>query len=114
MERACNDPRSVITTYEGKHNHEIPAARGNGNGRPSNNAGMAIRPTPMPNNYPIQMSNLRPPLIVTQGSHGVGMLQNSGSFGNSSFGSSMSYENPQFSRAKDEPKDDLFLDSLLC
>lgn len=117
VERACNDPRSVITTYEGKHNHEIPAARGSGNGRPSNNsAGMAIRPTPLPNNsnYPIQMSSLRPPVIEAQGGYGLGVLQNSESFGYSSFGSSMSYENPPFPRAKDEPKDDSFLDSLLC
>nr|XP_009391694.2 PREDICTED: WRKY transcription factor WRKY24 [Musa acuminata subsp. malaccensis] len=27
VERASNDPRSVITTYEGKHNHDVPAAR---------------------------------------------------------------------------------------
>lgn len=30
MERAAHDLKSVITTYEGKHNHNIPAAR-NGN-----------------------------------------------------------------------------------
>lgn len=28
MERASHDLKSVITTYEGKHNHEVPAARG--------------------------------------------------------------------------------------
>ncbi|EFJ07462.1 hypothetical protein SELMODRAFT_56793, partial [Selaginella moellendorffii] len=27
VERACDDPRAVITTYEGKHNHDVPAAR---------------------------------------------------------------------------------------
>ncbi|CAO2162881.1 unnamed protein product [Urochloa humidicola] len=27
VERASNDLKSVITTYEGKHNHEVPAAR---------------------------------------------------------------------------------------
>lgn len=27
MERACHDLKSVITTYEGKHNHDVPAAR---------------------------------------------------------------------------------------
>ncbi|XP_078430105.1 putative WRKY transcription factor 26 isoform X2 [Wolffia australiana] len=26
IERASNDPKAVITTYEGKHNHEVPAA----------------------------------------------------------------------------------------
>ncbi|KAI4365537.1 hypothetical protein MLD38_021515 [Melastoma candidum] len=30
VERASNDMRAVITTYEGKHNHDIPAARGSG------------------------------------------------------------------------------------
>ncbi|KAL6853592.1 hypothetical protein ACP4OV_019621 [Aristida adscensionis] len=28
VERASHDLRSVITTYEGKHNHDVPAARG--------------------------------------------------------------------------------------
>ncbi|KAL9267213.1 putative WRKY transcription factor 4 [Drosera capensis] len=28
IERSHTDPKSVITTYEGKHNHDIPAARG--------------------------------------------------------------------------------------
>ncbi|VFQ82474.1 unnamed protein product [Cuscuta campestris] len=27
VERACHDLKSVITTYEGKHNHDVPAAR---------------------------------------------------------------------------------------
>ncbi|KAL0310038.1 UNVERIFIED_CONTAM: putative WRKY transcription factor 33 [Sesamum radiatum] len=31
VERACHDSRAVITTYEGKHNHDVPAARGFGN-----------------------------------------------------------------------------------
>ncbi|KAF3338115.1 putative WRKY transcription factor 4 isoform X1 [Carex littledalei] len=30
IERASLDPKAVITTYEGKHNHEIPAARATG------------------------------------------------------------------------------------
>lgn len=30
VERASNDPKSVITTYEGKHNHDVPAARNSG------------------------------------------------------------------------------------
>ncbi|CAI9109760.1 OLC1v1009656C1 [Oldenlandia corymbosa var. corymbosa] len=29
VERASADPKAVITTYEGKHNHEIPSARNN-------------------------------------------------------------------------------------
>nr|AKA27917.1 WRKY protein [Salvia miltiorrhiza] len=109
VERASHDPRSVITTYEGKHNHDIPAARGSGNGRPSINAGaaMATRPTPLPNNstYPIPVSGLRPSLMEPQPGYGMG------SYGYSSFGT---YDDAFFSRAKDEPKDDLFLESLLC
>ena len=27
VERASSDPKTVITTYEGKHNHDIPAAK---------------------------------------------------------------------------------------
>ena len=27
VERAPSDPKAVVTTYEGKHNHDIPAAR---------------------------------------------------------------------------------------
>ncbi|CAN8266654.1 unnamed protein product [Cochlearia groenlandica] len=27
VERAVNDPKAVVTTYEGKHNHDLPAAR---------------------------------------------------------------------------------------
>lgn len=27
MERASHDPKAVITTYEGKHNHNVPTAR---------------------------------------------------------------------------------------
>lgn len=29
MERASHDPKAVITTYEGKHNHDVPTARNN-------------------------------------------------------------------------------------
>lgn len=28
VERAAADPKAVITTYEGKHNHDVPAAKG--------------------------------------------------------------------------------------
>ncbi|XP_074569401.1 putative WRKY transcription factor 26 [Curcuma longa] len=32
VERASTDPRSVITTYEGKHSHEVPQGRGSSTG----------------------------------------------------------------------------------
>jgi len=40
VERASNDLKSVITTYEGKHNHEVPAAR-NSSGQPNSSSGAA-------------------------------------------------------------------------
>jgi WRKY DNA -binding domain len=48
VERASHDPKSVITTYEGKHNHDVPAARagsGSGSYDPSNVAA-PIKPSP--------------------------------------------------------------------
>lgn len=30
VERASHDPKAVITTYEGKHNHDVPAAKTSG------------------------------------------------------------------------------------
>ena len=38
VERAASDPKAVVTTYEGKHNHDIPAARNSSHQlRPNNN-----------------------------------------------------------------------------
>ncbi|MBA0587002.1 hypothetical protein Gorai_000140, partial [Gossypium raimondii] len=37
VERASSDPKAVITTYEGKHNHDVPAAR-NGSHNTVNNS----------------------------------------------------------------------------
>lgn len=31
VERASHDPKAVITTYEGKHNHDVPTAKTGGN-----------------------------------------------------------------------------------
>ncbi|KAL3530948.1 hypothetical protein ACH5RR_010270 [Cinchona calisaya] len=124
VERASQDLRSVITTYEGKHNHDVPAARGSGSNSlnrpiPSSNAPMAVRPSVMSHqsNYPIPVRSVRPAAPEgQQAPFTLEMLQNPGNYG---FGNSMgSYMNmPQenmFSRTKDEPRDDMFLDSLLC
>ncbi|XP_051133672.1 probable WRKY transcription factor 2 [Andrographis paniculata] len=43
VERASHDLKSVITTYEGKHNHDVPAARNN-----SHMSGGAAPPSAMP------------------------------------------------------------------
>ncbi|KAL8055883.1 hypothetical protein ABFX02_04G083900 [Erythranthe guttata] len=112
VERAAHDPRAVITTYEGKHNHDVPIARGSGTHRPIPNN---IMPNNNNNNsnYSMLMSNLRPSQLVP---YSLEMLQSAnGSIGynNSDFGNSTVSENGSYARAKDEPRDDLYLDSLL-
>ena len=37
VERPSDDIRAVITTYEGKHNHDVPIARGSGGHSLNNN-----------------------------------------------------------------------------
>ncbi|CAI0399705.1 unnamed protein product, partial [Linum tenue] len=89
VERASHDLRSVITTYEGKHNHDVPAARGSGGGHSA--AGRAT---------------VAAPAAVREREQG-------------SFGFSALMGNPMGgygggNRTKDEPRDELFLESLLC
>uniref|UniRef100_A0A2P2LK96 Uncharacterized protein WRKY transcription factor 06 n=1 Tax=Rhizophora mucronata TaxID=61149 RepID=A0A2P2LK96_RHIMU len=38
VERAATDPKAVVTTYEGKHNHDVPAARNSSHAMANNNA----------------------------------------------------------------------------
>ncbi|KAL3585809.1 hypothetical protein D5086_012676 [Populus alba] len=95
VERASHDLRAVITTYEGKHNHDVPAARGRGNVNkaPSNanstaNAPIPIRPSVMaghsnqtsyhPNSLNITRSL---PTSGSQAPFTLQMLQSQGSFG---------------------------------
>ena len=111
IERAPNDLRAVITTYEGKHNHDVPAARGSG----SYSAMRPLAMTQYTNNNSLQ--SLRP---EGQPPFKLEMLQSQGSFGFSGFGNPMeSFMNQQSdnvfsSRAKEEPRDDSFIDSFLC
>lgn len=130
VERASHDLRAVITTYEGKHNHDVPAARGSGcntlnRPAPDNNIAMAIRPLPTinPANRIAGNTNFmgRIPTSGDQTPFTLEMLQSPGSFGFSGFGNSIgSYLNQTqhtetaFSKAKEEPRDELFIDSLLC
>ncbi|KAJ8547981.1 hypothetical protein K7X08_021217 [Anisodus acutangulus] len=43
VERAATDPKAVLTTYEGKHNHDVPAAR-NSSHNTANNSMSQLRP----------------------------------------------------------------------
>lgn len=122
VERASHDLRAVITTYEGKHNHDVPAPRGSGSyppplnraPPPPNNGSSAIRPLAMTNNL-----NLATSYPKSQAPYTLEMLQSPGGFGFSGFenfqGSYMNQlqgDNLLF-RAKEEPKDDSFFESFL-
>lgn len=131
VERASQDLRAVITTYEGKHNHDVPAARGSGNNSISRslpiitnttNNTTSVATSISTNNNSLQ--SLRPPAPPERPSlshFNPNMQHSSGSFGFSGFGNPLmgSYTNQQsdnvfITRAKEEPGDDSFLDSFLC
>ena len=140
VERASHDLRAVITTYEGKHNHDVPAARGSGSHSvnrplPNNNnvaaSATAIRPSAVAHHttstnhsasYNAPLHNSRLPASEGQSPFTLEMLQSPGSYGFAAFGNSMgSYMNQSqltdngYSKTKEEPKDDnVFLESLLC
>ncbi|GAB2272117.1 WRKY transcription factor [Dionaea muscipula] len=107
VERASSDRRAVITTYEGKHNHDIPAARGSSSIsynmiRPSlttdnnyANAPLPLRPSVMNNIIHTSSSSSSTgarPLSSISNQHAaerptpLQMLQGSESFGFSRFG----------------------------
>lgn len=127
VERASHDTRAVITTYEGKHNHDVPAARGSGyasnrppsNGNPSSMP-IPIRPSVTTNtNYPSSLNSTRLPTSASQAPFTLQeMLQGPGSIGFSGYGkpsgSYMNQTQSAYSGAKEEPKDDSFFDSFLC
>ncbi|KAM0866394.1 hypothetical protein ACQ4PT_042649 [Festuca glaucescens] len=92
VERASHDNRAVITTYEGKHNHDVPVGRGAG----------ASRALPMSSTSEISSGPIRP-AATGQGPYTLEMLTNPAA----GYGGA-------FQRTKDEPRDDLFVESLLC
>lgn len=102
MERASQDLRSVITTYEGKHNHDVPAPRGSGNHSINK---------PIPN-----IPTMNNTISVNNGFFNHEMLQNNGfpmdSYVNMN---QQRVDNVVRGRAKEEPvvEDDSFFDSLL-
>ncbi|KAJ9548865.1 hypothetical protein OSB04_021408 [Centaurea solstitialis] len=123
VERASHDLRAVITTYEGKHNHDVPAPRGSGSyaiNRPPTNANnnyppMAIRPSA---NYSTNIQNTtglanngggQPPYTLQ-------MLQNSGNYGrpdNNLYMNGNQGKERSVSSAKEEPEDEMFFNSFL-
>ncbi|CAL1400428.1 unnamed protein product [Linum trigynum] len=130
VERASHDLRAVITTYEGKHNHDVPAARGSGY--------LTTRPTTAATNPTPAAIPVRPSVMNSHHSNSSGtyphqspftlemLQQGSGSYGFSGLGkpatptagggSSYMNHQSQYSRipeAKQEPKEDSFFDSLL-
>lgn len=136
VERASHDLRAVITTYEGKHNHDVPAARGSGsrplplplpdnnnnnnnNNNSNNNAGAPIRTAPVshPSNNPMvnPLRNMRLPLSDGQAPFTLEMLPSPGGYGFSGLLSSPlgSFMNEVHPSAKEEPRDDMFFESLL-
>ncbi|GAB4856283.1 hypothetical protein Ancab_014211 [Ancistrocladus abbreviatus] len=134
IERASHDLRAVITTYEGKHNHDVPAARGSSGyniNRPSLNTANSYIPVPLRPSVMTNQSNntndVKSLTITTlqpsesRAPASLEMLQSSGSFGFSGFGnpSAGSYMNQVqqtegiYSRTKEEQADDTFLDSFL-
>nr|AUS89392.1 WRKY DNA-binding protein 33 [Sesuvium portulacastrum] len=109
IERASHDMSAVITTYEGKHNHDVPAARGSSS---YHNAPLPVRPSAS-TSQPNQLTSLRPlnnttitSRPETQSPFTLQMLQSPGSFGFSGFG------NPS-GGTKEEPIDNTFLESFL-
>ncbi|PKI54660.1 WRKY transcription factor WRKY24-like [Punica granatum] len=149
VERASHDLRAVITTYEGKHNHDVPAARGSSShtvnrtsteGTSNNSGGNNVSSTaartammPHPSNGPVAPNPIRG-MRQTTSSDGqlpftLEMLPDGpAGFEFSGFGSSMAmgglmnhhvHHQQQgmdntFLKAKEEAREDLFLESLLC
>lgn len=113
VERACHDMRAVITTYEGKHNHDVPAARG------SASYSMAGRPAASVNN-PSAINGMMnfpvPQMPRNQAPYAVPTLHNTNNpytflgFGNST-GTYMTQN--ALSITKEETKEASFFNSFL-
>ncbi|XP_020685078.1 WRKY transcription factor WRKY24 [Dendrobium catenatum] len=135
IERASTDLRAVITTYEGKHNHDVPAPRGSGGltNKTSFDDNNNIRTNNSSSSSSYNMSNftmaVRPSVASnsffsprTNGMDGIGFFRYENSM-NSLFANELQKQNQLqhlqkqgesvLSKAKKEPRDDLFTDSLL-
>ncbi|KAL0426193.1 UNVERIFIED_CONTAM: putative WRKY transcription factor 33 [Sesamum latifolium] len=121
VERASHDLRAVITTYEGKHNHDVPAPRGSGSyttNRPplmnGNIAPTAVRPSAVGShsngmNFP---NYTRPQTMQKKHHIPFRCCRERESFEFSGLGNSTGVYTSQM-QAKEEPKDDSFFDSFL-
>ncbi|XP_028767554.1 probable WRKY transcription factor 33 [Neltuma alba] len=107
IERAAHDLKAVITTYEGKHNHDVPAARGSGsynlnaaslnNNTTSNNVTAPIRPSASSAltsfsgkpSFTHSLHNTSQPTPASQEPFPFDMLQSPASFAYSDFVRSM-------------------------
>ncbi|KAJ1419273.1 WRKY domain [Sesbania bispinosa] len=126
VERAAHDMKAVITTYEGKHNHDVPVGRGSASyGMNRNNntnnvtAPAPIRPSVV-TNYSSSASltnSLHDTKLPTSGNQEpfqLDMLLSPGSFGFAALDRSMgSYANPEQYSDATFSKDDSFLQSFL-
>lgn len=121
VERASHDLRAVITTYEGKHNHDVPAARGSAGNLNNNNITMAIRPSAMASHTTNNAMNARPSSSSqSQAPFTLQMVQNQVYENSSSMAYYMSQQQQHqhqeqrvqmenmLSRTKDEPREDFF------
>ncbi|AQK93972.1 WRKY transcription factor WRKY24 [Zea mays] len=98
VERASHDKRAVITTYEGKHNHDVPVGRG-----AASRAAAAAAAAGSGALMATGGGQLGYHHQQQQQPYTLEMLS-SGSYGGGG----------GYAAAKDEPRDDLFVDSLLC
>ncbi|KAK9070629.1 hypothetical protein SSX86_011031 [Deinandra increscens subsp. villosa] len=94
VERASHDLRSVITTYEGKHNHDVPAARNSSH----NNNTMAATQHALSNQPQVQMP--RPSRVQNtmprfeRPPYGLPNVQQLGSTATHGYGYPMSQQGP--------------------
>ncbi|GAB2257626.1 hypothetical protein Droror1_Dr00013786 [Drosera rotundifolia] len=126
IERSSNDRRAVITTYEGKHNHNIPAPRGSSSsynmttpsslGANNSYAPVPLRPTVM-RNQSFSATGARAPAISNQQAMEsrvpatLQMLHNSEGFAMSgSYTNQAQQTGSLYYITKEEQADDTFLD----
>ncbi|GMH05904.1 hypothetical protein Nepgr_007744 [Nepenthes gracilis] len=84
VERASHDLKSVITTYEGKHNHDVPAARNSSHANAKSSTNHIIAETeavprrPEPSQVPNSIARFEVPAAASLGSFGIQARQHLG------------------------------------